>query len=239
MTQADTKPRRAEPRQTLHAVAAEPVVSSPDGVFHEIVNGLSDGRYVPGQKLIESDLTRRFKVSRGSVREALKRLAAEGLVKLTLHRGAYIRTLSRSEVRDVMLLNEVAIGLAARLAAERIKEPGAETAFREAFARMADHAEAQNFFEFYRARKSFYDTLVQIGRNRELARLLGGIHLVEIQFRTYPITPIDVRLNYYTQLRDAILSGDAERAERLGRSHTRHFLENIERLPDEAFPPDE
>ena len=63
-------------------------LSSPDQVVAALIRGLQAGRYVPGQRLIEADLTKELKVSRGPVREALKRLAAEGLVSLIPHRGA-------------------------------------------------------------------------------------------------------------------------------------------------------
>jgi hypothetical protein len=45
------------------------------------------------------DLTHNLQVSRGSVREALKRLAAEGIVTLTLHRSAFIRALQKDEAK--------------------------------------------------------------------------------------------------------------------------------------------
>jgi len=64
-------------------------------VVDAIVSGIRLGRFVPGQKLVEADLTESIGVSRGPVREALKRLAAEGIVSLTRHRGAYIRVLTR------------------------------------------------------------------------------------------------------------------------------------------------
>ena len=59
----------------------EPAIAdgSPGVVYRGIVDGLYRGRYVPGQRLVEADLTRDFEVGRGSVREALSRLAAEGL----------------------------------------------------------------------------------------------------------------------------------------------------------------
>ena len=46
---------------------------SPGVVYRGIVDGLYRGRYVPGQRLVEADLTRDFEVGRGSVREALLR----------------------------------------------------------------------------------------------------------------------------------------------------------------------
>ena len=117
----DTRTQDApQARRSGSLATADPAprgLSSPDTIVNEILRGLYSGRYVPGQRLIEADLTREYKVSRGSIREALKRLAAEGVVSLNLHRGAYIRLLSRSEVRELLAVIEVLTGLAARLAA--------------------------------------------------------------------------------------------------------------------------
>ncbi|MEM9313567.1 MAG: GntR family transcriptional regulator, partial [Pseudomonadota bacterium] len=70
-------------------------ISSPRRVMNAIITGIEKGRFVPGQRLIEADLTRELKVSRGPVREAFKRLAGEGVLVLSKHRGAFIRAQSR------------------------------------------------------------------------------------------------------------------------------------------------
>src|SRR5882762_6860423 len=56
--------------------APSDVISSPDKVVDAIYRGILMGRFVPGQKLIEADLALSFGVSRGPIREALKRLSA-------------------------------------------------------------------------------------------------------------------------------------------------------------------
>src|ERR1700739_4452377 len=106
------------PRRSTHGP------SSPDQVVTAIKRGVLLGRFVPGQRLIEGDLTHNLRVSRGPVREALKRLSAEGIVSLTLHRGAYIRALHREEAKQILMVLEALTGLAANLAASRIEEHG-------------------------------------------------------------------------------------------------------------------
>src|SRR6202043_3382806 len=72
----NSKVRRAE-AATAHSTG-ERAPSSPDKVVAAITEGVLRRRYVPGQRLIEADLTHEFKVSRGTIREALKKLAAGG-----------------------------------------------------------------------------------------------------------------------------------------------------------------
>src|SRR5690606_40886702 len=68
-----------------------------DKVITAIKKGVRFGRYVPGQRLIENDLATTFQVSRGTVRDALRRLEAEGLVHFERYRGASIRKMSRRD----------------------------------------------------------------------------------------------------------------------------------------------
>lgn len=86
----------------------------------QIVNGV----LATGSRLNEGEIAQSFGVSRGPVREALQRLAHHGLVTLELHRGAFVRRLDLSEVKELF---EVRIALeceAAELAAERIDADG-------------------------------------------------------------------------------------------------------------------
>jgi len=85
---------------------------------------LRAGRLVPGQRLIEADLTERFGVGRGVVRESLRLLAAGGYVTLEANRGAAIRRLTAEDVADIFDVRAQLEGLAARRAAERGAGPG-------------------------------------------------------------------------------------------------------------------
>src|SRR5262245_52240760 len=67
-------------------------------VHRAVLEATYEGQYKPGERLTEAQLTRQFNVSRSSAREALSRLAAEGVVELSRHRGAKIRTYSEKEV---------------------------------------------------------------------------------------------------------------------------------------------
>ena len=206
-------------------------------VAKEILRGLYAGRFVPGQKLIEADLTREFGVSRSSVREALNRLTAEGVVILTLHRGAYIRSLTRAEVVDLLSVMEVIVGLAARTAALRIHLPGHRALLDKAYAHLASFSDASDFLAYTRARNAFYRALITIGGNQELSRVLTGmqVHLVRIQFHGHQSLAADRRLRDYTRIATTIRAANGDRAEAAARQHIRSVAEGIYALPMDAF----
>jgi DNA-binding GntR family transcriptional regulator len=101
------------------------IISIPRAALHEQVaqrlrQMLVEGRIAPGAKLNERELTEVLQVSRTPLREAIKMLAAEGLVELVPNRGAIAVSLSENDIRDTF---EVMAGLEAmsgELAAQRI-----------------------------------------------------------------------------------------------------------------------
>jgi len=212
-------------------------VSSSDQIFREIVQGLYEGRYATGQRLVESDLTREFGTSRGTVREALKRLAAEGIVTLNLHRGAQIRRLARVEVRDMLALLEVLIGFAAYLAADHIDEGKNARMFQTNFDAVMSYESRPDSFDLVRARNRFYRSLVDIGNNRELRQVLlrYHVHLLRVQFRPYRVEVETERFSDYRKIGEAVLAGDSRRAEAAARRHVRLISAAFEKLPQDAF----
>jgi DNA-binding GntR family transcriptional regulator len=82
------------------------------------------GELAPGSVLRQEQLSERFNVSRTPVREALRRLAALGLVSFEPNRGVRVRTISRDELFEAFLVRAELEGLATELAAARISADG-------------------------------------------------------------------------------------------------------------------
>jgi DNA-binding GntR family transcriptional regulator len=213
-------------------------VSSPRRVMEAIISGIRKGRYVPGQRLIEADLTRELKVSRGPVREAFKRLAGEGVLVLSKHRGAFIRAQTRDEVRDMMAVLEVLAGLAAKLAARHIKEGDNRQRLEEVFAAAMREGEEGETLAFLEERRRFYDTLYDIGGNRELAHMVPRmqISLLRLQFQAFVSRKQhESQLRELSAIAEAVLEGDPKKAERIARAHFRRRRLSLTTLPDDAY----
>jgi len=134
------------------------------------------GGLEPGAELSEVALAREFGTSRGPLREALGRLAAEGLVTITPRRGAVVTQLSRQEFLDAYQVREALETLAVRLAVPLVSD--AEVAHLrelcELMARAASEDEVRLFFD---TNNAFHEALVRGSRNRklhEVHRLLVG-----------------------------------------------------------------
>lgn len=220
--------------------APEEDVSSTDRVVNHITDGILAGRYVPGQRLVEADLTHALRVSRGPVREAFRRLDALGILSRTMHRGACVRTLTRAEAIDLMIAAEGLDGLTARLAAAAVRHRKGgrglgtlERALRPYRDREYDLAGMPQ------QRQRFYDILIAMTGNSQLPSLFPTmrIHLLRLQTQFY--RDFDARrsdVEDFAAVAREVLAGNAEAAEKASTAHHRRVQRSLLNLPDEAFP---
>jgi len=210
---------------------ADDGLSSADRIVKSILKGLYEGRFVAGQRLVEPDLVSQYEVSRSTVREAIKRLAAMGVVEASLNRGARIRQLSKDEARNVLRIIEVIVGLAARLAAENIGTPDHSAQVEQALADLLAASKQADRYEFVRQRNRFNRTLARVSNNPELEQMLANmqVHLVRNRLVMRP----EDRAQSYATIGAAVLAGDADAAENYARAHVRRVVE----LLDDAYVP--
>ena len=102
---------------------AENVLQTRDGyVADRLRRAILRGELKPGQKLDQNEIAELLNVSRSPVREALRTLAAEGLVAVYPHRGAVVAELSREEFAEISLIRVNLEGMAAALAAPHMDD---------------------------------------------------------------------------------------------------------------------
>ncbi|WP_454724197.1 MULTISPECIES: GntR family transcriptional regulator [Cupriavidus] len=189
------------------------------------MSGLELGSFVPGQRLVETDLATQFGVGRNSVREALQRLGAEGIVELPRHRGAVIRRLSLQDTLDVLDVAERMTGLLARAATRGSGDRAQAQALRAAMQELAGAGKAGRERPgevFSSARRHFYRTLLEMGGNRELRRLFPTIHMPVVHAQHRLASLPQMRLADYRRIAAAVLAGDPDEAEAAGAAHVQN-----------------
>src|SRR5881398_2401803 len=95
-----------------------------DDIAVLLEEAIVSGEIPPGSVLRQEQLSERFQVSRTPVREALRRLAALGLVSFEPNRGVRVRTLSREELYEAFLVRAELESLATEVAAGKITDEG-------------------------------------------------------------------------------------------------------------------
>lgn len=202
------------------------VVSIVDRVYESVRTRILDGSLERGTRLRQEALATELGVSRTPLREALRRLASEGLVELEPNRGARIPDLSRD---DMLSAYEARLALepgAARLAATS-RDHDALERMRAAIDR---HRRATTHSALFDANRAFHLALVDGARNEHLSRVAGILWASRIGAVIYgkqDETPEQVAADAddHARIVEAVAAGDADRAELLVREHVGDALE--------------
>lgn len=99
-----------------------PHPSLSDQAFDALVEAISRGTIAPGDRIKEAQIARTLRISRGPLREALRRLESHRLVERRQHLGAFVTSLSLEDLDDLFRMREALEGAACGLAATRISD---------------------------------------------------------------------------------------------------------------------
>jgi DNA-binding GntR family transcriptional regulator len=197
------------------------IASVVDQVYTAIHDRITSGSLARGARVHQEDLAEELGVSRTPVREALRRLAAEGLVEMRTNRGARVADIDQGGMRGAYDARLVVEPGAARLAAgRRLPEPltrmrAAVVAQRRSLRSVERSFEANREFHLALVAASGNEFLLQLVERLWVARIGGTIY--ERQVETQERMVLDVR--EHEQILEAIEAGDGRRAESLTRRH--------------------
>jgi DNA-binding GntR family transcriptional regulator len=185
-----------------------------------------DGRLSPGARLNEVHLSQALGISRGPLREALRRLSSEGLIDIVPHRGAFVASFSSRQLQELYELRIALECHAARLVAERKDRSGVEelAAELDGAARLLDQEDCP-----YPPDQDFHGTLLRLADNTELleaaAAVTARISLARSKSASQPARA-RAALEEHRNVLAALSDGDADKAARLLRAHLMTSLEN-------------
>ncbi|MGH8455909.1 MAG: GntR family transcriptional regulator [Stenotrophobium sp.] len=189
-----------------------------------IVSRILDGAYPPGARLKELALAREFKVSQAPVREALRELAALGLVETAHYRGTRVRSLDLVELREAyelrMLLETASARAAVPARAEDLR------ALREELNVMAAHDHTDGYMSSV---LRFHRRIVEMSGNRlylETWESLAWSVRARIMARRIGLVCTYTHLR--VQIVEALAAGDGERAAGLLREITENLLRRLD-----------
>lgn len=211
-----------------------------DYVAGSLRQAILSGRMVPGQRLVEADLTRNLGVSRGPVREALRQLTAEGLVEAVPNQTAIVRRYSKREMVELFEVRAEMEALAARRLAERIDEGDIRERFIAATGQIElDHAKtsASSYFEENRL---FHQAIADLCGNDWLATLIRQFQLPLIMFQLNgAIRPESIKdsVAEHRSIAKAILAGDPRKAGNEIRKHLKRASDLLGDMPATIFRP--
>jgi len=201
-----------------------PQPSLVDQVYEAILSEIMDGKFGPDARLVQEELAESFGVSRQPVQQALLLLRTQGILTQAPGRGLMVSALDAKRVRDLYEVRGVLDGLASAKAAER----GSDIARAEGahYIELGQAAvESKSIAKLVNADMNFHFFIYRLSGNPHVAetcaphwsyfRCVMGAVLLDGE------TPADIWSQHAAML-DAIIEGDAVRAEQLARHHISH-----------------
>ncbi|MDN6322446.1 MAG: GntR family transcriptional regulator [Halomonas sp.] len=201
-------------------------------VFHQLQDAIVRGELAPGSKITEPGLSKTYGISRGPLREAMRRLEAHRLIERVPHVGARVVQLSMKELLELFDLREALESMAARLAAEHMS-PEEVQGLRAVLALHEGQADLKRGEAYYQREGDldFHYCIVQGSHNKMLMNLLCDdlyylVRLYRTQFSASGTRPQRAFVEHH-RIVDAIEAGDAELAELLMRRHVSASRTNV------------
>jgi DNA-binding GntR family transcriptional regulator len=192
----------------------------------------------PGTRLPVPEMARRLGISRSPAREAIARIASEGLASVEPHRGAVVSDIRAEDLVEIYSLREVLEGLACRLASQRL-EPHDLRRLEEVLAEHDEAINAGDLERHYELDQAFHAEIRRVAQHRRLTdslnRLQGQIRVAMYTTHRSP-GGMPQALAEHRAIVSALKTGDPEQAEQAGRAHVSRLLRELERSaqPEEA-----
>ena len=199
------------------------ITLTPKALYEEVAEQLRQRicrrELEPGSWIDELKIAEEFGISRTPLREALKVLAAEGLVTMKVRRGAYVTEMSEKDLRDVYHLLSLLESDAAGVVAERAT-PEQQQTLRDLHAEL--ESAAGNREAFFSVNERFHMALLDMADNRWRSQMVADLRKVMKLNRHNSLFKqgrIEDSLNEHRAILDAMLSRDAEGTRRAMQAH--------------------
>ena len=199
------------------------ITLTPKALYEEVAEQLRQRIFrrelEPGSWIDELKIAEEFGISRTPLREALKVLAAEGLVTMKVRRGAYVTEMSEKDLRDVYHLLSLLESDAAGVVAERAT-PEQQQTLRDLHAEL--ESAAGNREAFFSVNERFHMALLDMANNRWRSQMVADLRKVMKLNRHNSLFKqgrIEDSLSEHRAILDAMLARDAEGTRRAMQAH--------------------
>jgi DNA-binding GntR family transcriptional regulator len=207
-------------------------VTAADAIYEELYDAISDMSLVPGTPLQEKVLTERFGVSRTPVREAIIRLAEDGLVDIFPQAGTFVSRVPIESIPEALVIRQALEDAAISRTAAIAKD--------DDLVRLDTILEQQRMLAgrgdintFHEADEAFHDAIAVIAGYASVSRLLRQVK-VQINRARRLTLPVDGRMHQvigeHEIIRDAIARHEVDAARSAMRAHLSVVIPDVDRL---------
>jgi DNA-binding GntR family transcriptional regulator len=181
----------------------------------------------PGAWIDEQSLAKEFGISRTPLREAIKVLAAEGLITMKLRRGAYVTEVNRGDLEQIFTILSLLEGEAAKEAASKAKEKDLND-LDDMHLRLEKAAADRNLDQFFEINVRFHERIIAIANNPWMTSVIADLRKVLKLQRKDSLSRsgrLQSSLSEHREILKALLKRDPIAAEKAMRTHLARGLE--------------
>ena len=192
-----------------------------DEVAHLLREQIFDGTLGPGTFLDELALCERLKISRTPLREALKVLCAEGLVRHEPRRGSFVSEITEKDLDDIFPVIALLEGRCAFEAARNATDADL-LALAGLHQRLQEHAHAERITDYYATNLTIHEAIITLADNRWLAQTIGDLRKILKLARLQQLRApgrLAQSLSEHMGIFEALRDRDSDRAEAAMRDH--------------------
>lgn len=199
-----------------------------DHLREQIVQGV----FRPGQQINESVLAGQLRTSRGPLREALQRLAQEGILVSMRNRGVFVPEMSIDDIKEIYAVREAVESAAAKILVAAPKDQINLTtkALKEILTEMAKQVELSDWHAISRLDMQFHTTLVNGTKNSRLLRIYDTLAaesrmcIINLEV-SYP--RVDALVQEHQSILDLLEAGDSDGLQRAVSHHMQKAVEDL------------
>ena len=213
-----------------------------DTAVEQLKRDILQGRFVPGQRLVEVDIMSHLDITRGRVRDVFKRLHSEGIVQLDRNRGASVRKVSREEVFNIFeVLEEISILIIRKVGSQSENEDMQRRLRASLNAARKFHDRSVNIIkvlEYMDENARFWGDLAELAGNPVLSEIRLRVQAPLFRLAMEGLTVSGSHEQWiarHEEIINALLENNNRHAVRHARKSMHDVWKAILELPDSAF----
>ena len=191
----------------------------------EIVKGFLE----PGTKLLENKLAEEMHVSRTPVREAIQKLAAEGLIKIAPNQTLIVTEISLEDIKEVLQIRGMLEGLATRVAAQKITRQEIEE-LEEIVTQMGLYVTKKDLTSYCKVDDEFHNLILNICGNKWIINIRDNLGNIIYRYRIRSLSipgRLKNSLEEHRKIMESLKKHNSEDADRLSQIHMENTIINI------------
>ena len=207
-------------------------------LHEEIANNLRElimsGELHEGDKIKEDELCSSMGISKTPLREALRVLSVEGLIKLVPNRGSFVSTPTFEEIREMFDVMSVLEGICARAAAEKMSAKDL-AALEKLHDRLENNFKRRAQREYIRINNQFHSFVQELAGNRTLNQIVNGLRQKILIYRYQSLNlpeRFEQSIQEHRDLIEAFRKKDPKKVETLMRRHLKKQCDALEKLAE-------